>query len=470
MSHPVTRRAVLQALLVAGISGALPLCTVRSEASQPDADTYRLGSRAYVYGFPMIYLSRLRYVRMTTGDPVTGEHHRWGAWAHRDRTITPSMVGAPQTDTLYSDAWLDLAREPYLLEIPHTDGRYWSIQCCDFLGATFGLPNRRTVQGKAVIALVGPDWSGPLPDDVSYMYRAGMREAFLVMRLFFADEADRTKATALQKALTMYPLSERARKADWQGIVALPPCPAQAGSDRLADFRTLQTIWQSCPPPAYDQPLTESFRPIDLYEGAAPGFDNLSPEARDALAQAEADARSTLHAGTHHFPGNRSANGWVASKRAAGLYDDGDYVYRAAVTMLGTVALPVTENVYYVAQTDGGGAPLNGSRRYVVRFAPGQLPACHAFWSMHAYRYAGYTVMPNTLDRYSIGDRTPGIQFDADGGLTIRIQSAGPAPEETGNWLPVAEDTDFFLIIRGYEPVDVEASLAWLGPTIRQLS
>jgi hypothetical protein len=42
----------------------------------------------------------------------------------------------------------------------------------------------------------------------------------------------------------------------------------------------------------------------------------------------------------------------------------------------------------------------------------------------------------NPIDRYSIGDRTPGIKKDADGGLTFRLQRKTPESSKTSNWLP----------------------------------
>ncbi|WP_228982582.1 DUF1254 domain-containing protein [Paraburkholderia gardini] len=137
------------------MNSILVACAMRGNAGQPVADAYQFGYRAYLYGFPTICLTRLSYRRMAIGDPVTGEHHRWGVRAFRDHFITLAVVGAPQTDTLYSNAWIDRTREPHLLEIPHIDGRYRSMQCCDFFGTTFDLPSRRTAPEETVVALPG---------------------------------------------------------------------------------------------------------------------------------------------------------------------------------------------------------------------------------------------------------------------------------------------------------------------------
>ena len=42
----------------------------------------------------------------------------------------------------------------------------------------------------------------------------------------------------------------------------------------------------------------------------------------------------------------------------------------------------------------------------------------------------------NPIDRFSIGDRTPGLRYGDDGSLTILIQHRSPGPAEEANWLP----------------------------------
>jgi hypothetical protein len=58
------------------------------------------------------------------------------------------------------------------------------------------------------------------------------------------------------------------------------------------------------------------------------------------------------------------------------------------------------------------------------------------------------------MGRYSIGDRTPGVQIADDGSLTIVMQREAPAdPAESANWLPTPEGR-FRPILRMYEPDD----------------
>jgi hypothetical protein len=85
---------------------------------------------------------------------------------------------------------------------------------------------------------------------------------------------------------------------------------------------------------------------------------------------------------------------------------------------------------------------------------PADLPV-GAFWSLSMYRMEpdgrGFFV-DNPIDRYTIGDRTPGIGREADGSLVVRLQHAMPEDARgRANWLPAPEGR-YLLNWRLYEP------------------
>ena len=47
-------------------------------------------------------------------------------------------------------------------------------------------------------------------------------------------------------------------------------------------------------------------------------------------------------------------------------------------------------------------ARLNGAHRYAVRFAQGQTPPVHGFWSLTMYN-AEHFFVANEIGRYSVG-------------------------------------------------------------------
>jgi len=70
------------------------------------------------------------------------------------------------------------------------------------------------------------------------------------------------------------------------------------------------------------------------------------------------------------------------------------------------------------------------------------------------YDTPDFFLVANPIDRYSIGDRTPGLHREKDGSLTIVMQPDEPSePERRANWLPTPAGA-FRPILRMYEPND----------------
>jgi hypothetical protein len=60
-------------------------------------------------------------------------------------------------------------------------------------------------------------------------------------------------------------------------------------------------------------------------------------------------------------------------------------------------------------------------------------------------------MVANPINRYSIGDRTAGLQYGDDGSLEIYIQHQSPGPDKESNWLP-APNAPFYMLMRMYLP------------------
>ena len=101
-----------------------------------------------------------------------------------------------------------------------------------------------------------------------------------------------------------------------------------------------------------------------------------------------------------------------------------------------------------------------------LRFAPGAGPRVGAFWSLTMYRRSDCLLVANPIGRCSIGDRTPGLRPDPDGGLTIRLQAADPGPGH--NWLPAPAGEPFYVVLRLYQPRRVHLELRYPYPSLRR--
>jgi hypothetical protein len=93
-----------------------------------------------------------------------------------------------------------------------------------------------------------------------------------------------------------------------------------------------------------------------------------------------------------------------------------------------------------------------------------------AFWSLSAYTAPDMNLIPNSAHRYSVGNRTPGLSRDGDGGLTIHLQPESPGTGREPNWLPTSPDQPWFVILRLYRPQHSVAEAKWECPGITRVA
>jgi hypothetical protein len=143
-----------------------------------------------------------------------------------------------------------------------------------------------------------------------------------------------------------------------------------------------------------------------------------------------------------------------------------DYLRRAATARLAVASLPHEEATTASARVDAAGELLQGGRRYVIRFAPGQLPPVNAFWSITMYQANGQFVQ-NAVNRHAVRDRD-GLKRAGDGSLEISIRPDARAAAES-NWLPSPLSGTFWLALRMYWPKEQILNGSWKGPRIARI-
>ena len=101
-----------------------------------------------------------------------------GQFARLREYPTPANkeVTAPNADTLYTLAWLDVSKEPWVLSLPDMQDRYFLMPMLSGWTDVFQVPGTRTTGTKAqTYAITGPNWKGTLPPGVTeYKSPTGM--------------------------------------------------------------------------------------------------------------------------------------------------------------------------------------------------------------------------------------------------------------------------------------------------------
>lgn len=120
------------------------------------------------------------------------------------------------------------------------------------------------------------------------------------------------------------------------------------------------------------------------------------------------------------------------------------------------------ETRYFYQDLDKKGARLSGAERYTVTFA--EAPPVEGFWSITLYNQHHFFA-PNELNRFSLGTKSNGLRFAADGSLTIYVQTARPSEDKVANWLPAPQE-EFSLYIRAYWPLAPIGEGSWTPPAV----
>ncbi len=443
-------RAVLATLLLVhgGVAGA------RAQTAAPD-DARALAEEAYVFAFPMLENYKTMYVQAVDRSskafkaPFNRIHHSRELIGPEFRSIV-----RPNNDTLYSMIWLDLRAEPVVIRAPPIENRYFSLQLVDVYTHNFGYVGTRTTgSGGGAYLIAGPGWSGETPPGIDRVFKSEGSFAFCIGRTAVAGPADLPNVAAIQDRMQAVPLSAFLERPAPAGTAAAPFPAYDEKKARSAGFVAyVNFLLDGVAIDPSETALLGRFGALGIGPGRAFDPDKLDPKLRAAIDEGVASALKKI-AGQADALGERK-NGWTCIKRIFGDRKamQGKYLTRAAAAFFGLYGNDLEEAYYPSTTVDAGGAPLDGAKHaYVLRFARSDMPPVDAFWSITMYGLPDQLMVANPLKRYSIGDRTPGLRFGADGSLTIHIRRDSPGPENESNWLPAPEGP-FSLTMRMYLP------------------
>jgi hypothetical protein len=159
--------ALVTALLGIALAGiASPAARAAETISAQDA--HSIGVAAYVYLYPLVTMdvTRKQLTNVVMPEGIHGPMNTFvslGAFPSADM----KAVVRPNFDTLYSSAWLDLTKEPMVVSVPDTAGRYYLLPMLDMWTDVFASPGWRTTGTQAAeYAVVSPGWTGSLPAGV----------------------------------------------------------------------------------------------------------------------------------------------------------------------------------------------------------------------------------------------------------------------------------------------------------------
>lgn len=418
-----------------------------------------LASQAFEYAYPLHEMTRMRAATSPrriqpqgwAGDGPDSPLRWCNTWVHMRKLLGAggSRVVTPNNDTLYSNAWLDLDASPLVIDVPDTAGRYYVLGLLDMFTNPFAhLGARLHGTGAGSFLVSGPGWQGEVPDvfgAAGRHVRAPTRWVWVIGRWMVDGEHDMPAVHALQDALAMRPLAAWLAGGSAQPLAFDPRCDPQAPMDAAHFAAHVNRALRENPPPAAEAALVARFAAVGL---GADCPDAPASAHAALLAEALASGLQGLQASDL---GGAQRNGWTLPALLGNSFGD-DFARRAAIALKYIGALESREAIYPMAYHDAQGRPLSGEHGYRLHFAAGQLPQVDGFWSLTMYGRHDFMLVPNAIDRFAIGDRTPGLRLGNGGSLKIHLQHAMPADAGArANWLP-APPGGFYVCLRAYLP------------------
>jgi hypothetical protein len=418
-----------------------------------------------------------------------------------------SLFLTANADTIYVMGFLDLAKGPVVLETPPK-----------FLGAVqdawfrwvidVGAPGPDRGEGGKYL-IVGPDYTGPLPEGGFFVARSRTNTIVWFGRSFLENHNDsKPVVEGIKKFTKVYPyevggigtpiadfLAGKAKL----GKVAPPPATVfHDGSGKVMNtlppndwgfYEMLNEIVQQEPATSLDAELMGPVAAIGIIKGKP-----FAPDARmkkimtEALAVANATSRSLFmnprDPSWFYYPGSAWSNllfqtGYefetpIPEITRAGVkpypptgyrtMDARTYFFYGITGITPGMAMRLTGigSQYLFATLDADKNYFDGSKTYKVTLPKG-IPESN-FWSVTLYDNMTRSML-DTPQRYpragSQSYPSPAAEAGADGSTTIYFGPKQPDGVKRGNWIQTDPKKGWFVLLRLYSPLEPFFTKQW---------
>lgn len=408
--------------------------------------SYALGVSAVVYGWAPVMMDVARVLQTSVVAPQTNGQaplNQFGPitrlWDWRDRSYTTA-----NNDTLYLQAWLDLAEGPMVIEVPPIPDRYWIVQVVDmYTESVVDVCNATVGNHAEAVAIALEGSSEPFPADVP-VHRSRTPYVWLAGRLGVTGPADVPAAVELQRQFRLTPLAHYPDGPAPPEPIEVEEAPEVEFPQGIEWFHRLDAVLRANPLDSA-APVVDQLAAIGIGSGR-----RLTDNQLGALNQAFIDGSAIIRDAAMFSA--TPVNGWNWEFNA-GRYGH-DYLARAAINM-NSIGLNVPERAIYPKRyVDDQNEQLHGARTYTWT-VPAEMPVnveVGGFWSVTMYDAVDRFMVENELGRQKIGSMTDHLVRNDDGSLTIHISYERPTDTtRAANWLPAPQD-EFMLQVRLYEP------------------
>ncbi len=456
-----------------GVILGLFFCSVFSLAAQAQSaiteqEAQSIARDAYIYFYPLVTMDVTRK-QLTNVEPGKGVGAPMNMLFSFPAFPTADMrqVVRPNFDTLYTVGYLDLTKEPMVVSVPDTGGRYYLLPMLDMWSDVFASPGWRTTGTQAANFLLTPrGWSGTVPAGFTQI-EAPTPYVWIIGRTKTDGPPDYDAVHKIQAGYKITPLSEWGK----------PPKPVEVKLDPSIDMKTPPKIQVDTmkggdyfayaaellklqPPHLTDEPIIAQMKRIGIEPGKSFDISKADPVVKKAVEAAPEAGRQLMAWKVPTLA--RVANSWSMNTDTMGVYGN-YYLKRAIVAQVGLGANLPEDAIYPLSLGDETGRPLDGANKYTLHFDKGATPPVSAFWSVTLYDSDGFQVA-NGLDRFAVSSWMP-FKNNPDGSLDLYFQNESPGTDKEANWLPAPKGA-FNLTMRLYAPQSDALTGKWSPPPI----
>jgi hypothetical protein len=442
-------------------------------------ETATIAREAFIFGYPLVTtkITGMAFTNTEKPDPATLQAP-WNQLVNQPGypPATYHGVTAPNADTLYSAAFLDLSKEPVVLSYPDMGKRYFLFPIYDaWTNVIHSAGSRTSGDAAQSILITGPGWQGTPPAGLMHV-KSGTNLAFIIGRVYSdGTPADLAKVHALQKQFQLVPLSAHGHSyTPPAGQTGGPYTPKQVVRDVIAAMSTeeyftfLADAMKDNPPVLpRDAAVVARMAKIGLVPGKPFDMSRIDPDGQKAIQDLPKKVTAEFNKMEAESLG-KTVHGW-GIPAACGRFGT-DYRNRAVVSAYGWGCNLPHDAVYPLAKVDAKGNPLNGSNTYVMHFKTDDALPVRGFWSITMYD-KDYYFYPNELNKLTLSRRDR-LEYNPDGSLNLYFSHAQPDGVPEANWLPAPED-DFILMMRLYWPRETPPSIlppnkpTWAPPPVK---
>jgi hypothetical protein len=459
-------------VISAGLAGA-------GQGAITEEEARSIGLDAYLYFYPLVTmdLTRLQFTNVEPGASMEKAPMNMFANVPEYPPADMKIVVRPNFDTLYSLTWLDLTKEPLIVSVPDTGGRYYLLPMLDMWTDVFASPGWRTTGTQAGVFIVAPPgWRPDLKERFVEEFRlpketqridATTPYVWIIGRTKTDGPQDYDAVHKIQAGYKVTPLSQWGKtpepvKAQIDPTVDMKT-PPKVQVDRMPAgkfFAYAAELLKLHPPHITDQPIIAVMKRIGIEPGKSFDMDKADPAVKKALESVPEEAQKLMLWKAMTMA--RVVNGWSMNTDTMGVYGD-YYLKRAIVAQQGLGANTPEDAIYPLNLYDETGKPLDGADKYSIHFNKDSLPPVNAFWSITLYDQDGYQV-GNSLNRFAVSSWMP-FKYNRDGSLDLYFQNESPGADWEANWLP-APKGPFNLTMRLYAPKSKVLFGKWDPPAI----